>query len=126
MFYALTQNEKLIMDKVNLFIALAPIVRPQNSTFPNILKAATYLPEFEGFLNLVNIYEVWGPLMKQTMVKFLASDYGQYEGYFESLMNVIKGEKSDLERSYVSAARFPQETSTKSLIHLGQLFLGTF
>lgn len=39
MFYALATNEDFIKEKVNLFIALAPIVRFKNA--PNFLKYAS-------------------------------------------------------------------------------------
>jgi len=37
MFYGLATNEKYFKDKVNLFVALAPVIRLDNAQLPNFL-----------------------------------------------------------------------------------------
>ena len=64
MFYALTQDEPKIMSKVNLFVALAPIVRPSHSFFTGIQTIVKHLEEIAITTNLLGIYSVMGPIMK--------------------------------------------------------------
>jgi hypothetical protein len=61
MFYALTQmEEEFLQSRVNLFVAMAPVVRLkncQNKLFKNAAKQKTM---FENTLKRKNIYEIFG------------------------------------------------------------------
>ena len=86
MFYALTQDEPKIMSKVNLFVALAPIVRPSHSFFSGIQTIVKHLEELAIATNLLGIYSVMGPKMKTTVQNLAASKMGQYYGIFETMV----------------------------------------
>jgi hypothetical protein len=61
MFYALTQMEEEFLDsRVNLFVAMAPIVRLKNCENRGIKKMATYRNTIVNTLKWNNIYELFG------------------------------------------------------------------
>jgi hypothetical protein len=61
MFYGLATNEKYFKDTINLFVALAPAVRLDNSKTANLLYI---LAKFDWFLEeklaQVGIHELFG------------------------------------------------------------------
>jgi len=63
MFYELSQNQEWIKERVNLFVALAPIASMKNSTA--IRPLSDILEVTWGSLNLAGIYEVFKASVKQ-------------------------------------------------------------
>jgi hypothetical protein len=61
MFYALATDEKEILkDKVNLFIALAPVTRVTNLKSPLIKAFSPFYDILDWFNNMVGWYELFG------------------------------------------------------------------
>jgi hypothetical protein len=70
MFYALGTNEAWIDERVNLFIALAPIIRLGNTTNKGLKKVAKYRWAIGQSLKRLNMYEVAGKDFKESRKKF--------------------------------------------------------
>ena len=61
MFYGLATNEEYFKERINLFVALAPVVKMDKAPLINLL---SFLAKFEWFLEAklaeVGIYELFG------------------------------------------------------------------
>jgi len=115
MFYELSQNQEWIKERVNLFVALAPIASIKNSTA--IRPLSDILEVTWGSLNLAGIYEVFKASVKQELVNDL-----KFFGLLTDLLNAVSDPKyGNKIYSEVAKNRFPNETSVKSLIALGLL-----
>jgi hypothetical protein len=58
MFSALAYNHGELKDKLNLFVALAPIINLRNSPNTMIQSAADYWRTLEGQSKFFNAYEI--------------------------------------------------------------------
>ena len=56
MFYALSKNENKLKDKVNLFVALAPVLRIGNTPLQHLKEMTS---SREQFLSMINYYEMY-------------------------------------------------------------------
>lgn len=61
MFTALSYNFGELQDKLNLFVALAPIINLANSPNSMMQTAANYWRLLEGQLHFFNAYEIQSP-----------------------------------------------------------------
>jgi len=68
MFYALGTNEAWIDERVNLFIALAPIIRLGNTTNKGLKKVAKNRWVVEKSLKGLGMYEVGGKDFKKEYI----------------------------------------------------------
>ena len=65
MFYALTQmEEEFLESRVNLFVALAPVVRLKNCKDDGLKMAAKSLSFFEKKIKDYHMHEFFGPEWK--------------------------------------------------------------
>lgn len=120
MFYALATNQEWVKEHVNLFVALAPIANMKNSKSLDVL--ADILNPVWKTLNLAGIYEVFKSEIMQEMINDLSSPLMKWTGLITDLLRDVSGTKyGNPTAAKVSTNRFPNETSVKSLIHLGLL-----
>ena len=78
MFYELANNQQWILDRVNLFVALAPIANMANST---VLHPITdFLNTIWEATRLAGVYEVFNPKIKQEFVDLSATPLGSWLG----------------------------------------------
>jgi hypothetical protein len=120
MFYALSTNQEWVKEHVNLFIALAPIANMSHSTAINPL--ADILNPTWSSLDLLGIYEVFKTSILQSVVNDLNSPLLKWTGLLTDLVGAVADTKyGNPIAAKVSSNRFPNETSVKSLIHLGLL-----
>lgn len=61
MFTALAEGFSDMQDKLNLYIALAPITRLFGSKSPFLLSLSDKIPLVRNLLNFLNIQEFFGP-----------------------------------------------------------------
>jgi pimeloyl-ACP methyl ester carboxylesterase len=121
MFSALASNEDYFKDRVNLFVALAPAIRLDQSTLANVL---TVLSRFEGFLeeklSEVGIHELFGKGWEVEFQKIIKAIPGlQYLRKYEDLTNP---EYDNIEKSKVFEGHFPHGASVRSVSHFGQIY----
>lgn len=120
MFYALSTNQEWVKDHVNLFVALAPIANMSHSTAVKPL--SDILDPVWKALDLFGIYEVFRQKIYQSFVNDLNSPLLKWTGLLKDLVGVVADTKyGNPIYSKVATNRFPNETSVKSLIHLGLL-----
>lgn len=58
MFYALSKNENTLKDKINLFVALAPVLRVGNIPLENLKHMAESREQIIGMLQYYEMYEI--------------------------------------------------------------------
>lgn len=58
MFYALSKNENTLKDKINLFVALAPVLRVGNLPLENVKQMAESREQIFGMLHYYEMYEI--------------------------------------------------------------------
>jgi len=120
MFYALSTNQEWVKEHVNLFIALAPIANMKNSKAIDIL--SDILEPAWKILDGLGIYEVFKSTVKQNLINDLSSPFLKWTGWVKDLVADVADTKyGNPTAAAVSTNRFPNETSVKSLIHLGLL-----
>jgi hypothetical protein len=117
MFYALVHDQPKIMSKVNLFVAFAPIARIAGVQDFSII--SDHMVSVESVAHGINLNEIFDQNFKTSLYEAAGSPFGQWIGAFKAVVSAIKGEFDDPERSLVASARFPTQTSMKSLFHFG-------
>ena len=124
MFYALSKNEDYIFEKVNLFVACAPVARMQGVDTVTHL-AAKALPVHEAALGLAGYHHVFDEKFRNDFNEFGISDVGQFLQFNDLLMllitPVLSGAYTEPERIQAIRNRFPNEASTKEIFHYAQL-----
>mmetsp|Transcript_14661 Transcript_14661/g.24981 ORF Transcript_14661/g.24981 Transcript_14661/m.24981 type:complete len:275 (+) Transcript_14661:632-1456(+) len=126
MFFALAENEDYLKERVNLFIALAPVIRLSNAK--------------DGLLGYVSDHEsyVESALSKLGIHDLFSHDWDRRYG-FKMICNVIpflcstgkyffitsQTDYNDQSRINISSSKFPGGTSVKQLIHFAQLIKDT-
>ena len=124
MFYALVKDQAAIMSKVNLFVALAPIARMASVT-GSLEKIGQNIDFVDIGLNLTHQWEIFSAGQKEFINSFGSETADKSP--FQALVLAVSGSKdpskshSDPTSSLILHKNFPQATSTKSLVHLGQL-----
>ena len=119
MFSALSFNHGDLQDKLNIFIALAPIVQLKDSS-DNMMQKASYIwPSLQRTAKFFKAYEIGNPTELSAMTGFCS--------YFRPLCNSITywfslcTPSSDYERCLVDHGRQSSGTSLKELIHYAQI-----
>lgn len=121
MFYGLATNEQYFKDKVNLFVALAPVIRLDNAQLPNFL---SFLSKFQKFLEQrladVGIHELFGKGWEVEFEKIVKTIPGlqnlrQYEDFSNPKYD-------NMEKSKVFEGHFPHGSSVRALAHYSQIF----
>lgn len=116
MFYALSTNQEWVKEHVNLFIALAPIASMKNSKAIDPL--SDILDATWKFLDFTGIWEVFSNKVKQDLINDLSGHVSWVKDIVDDVADTKYGNPI---AAKVSTNRFPNETSVKSLIHLGLL-----
>jgi len=120
MFYELSTNQEWIKEHVNLFVALAPIANMKHSTAVKPL--SDILEPTWKILDTVGVWEIFKPSIKQKLIDVLDSPLLKWTGLVNDLVAAVADAKyGNKIAGEVSSNRFPNETSVKSLIHLGLL-----
>lgn len=61
MFSALSENSRNFADKINLFIALAPVAIPDLTDTPFLYGLSLSADAMKDALDVMNLYEIYGP-----------------------------------------------------------------
>ena len=116
MFYALATNEASIKDKVNLFVALAPVTRLDHCTNSLINKWTT--GTLEPFLRFMGANALFGPKIQATL--------GLTCSLMRSLCDEIEGfngkDNGGINISDIHNFRSPDTASTKELDHFSKIY----
>jgi len=119
MFYALSKMEdSFLKDRINLFIAMAPVLRIGNTTNKPLKSFAGHKKTVEKSFKKMGFYEVMGKKW------FKLGDKACW--IFPSTCNIANSfmeggsEYNDAERSDVMNSKFPQPASWKQLMHYAQ------
>ena len=117
MFYGLSMDPEFFKEKINLFVALAPVVK-LGSTKTATFKLVSYVGNtLTSWFARHGIYEAFG--------KGWTSQYGYIRRIVPVAKNVVV--RSDMmnydldnnERTKMLMGHFPHGTSTRSLNHFG-------
>ena len=101
-----------------MFVALAPIANMKNST---ILKPVVdFITPLWSLLNHAHVWEVFNDKIKQDFVNLAESPYLSWTDIINKIVNTVAGAKyTDPTTEKIALNKFPNQTSIKSLIHLG-------
>lgn len=120
MFYKLSKDEDLIASKVNLFVALAPVVRFADSALS--LKWASYLEKTaEEAMDGYGAFSVFGKAFDNEVNDWKKNTISG--SIFEAMANCVMGASaynSD-KWSQVSKSWSPAKASTKEIFHYGEM-----
>ena len=125
MFYALAHNQAKLLEKINLFAALAPVTviteKAGITHFPGGTFAECEIRKQLG--NLAGIWDVFPTnKMHQAMriVDNLATQFNWFKDWF--IHQVETHEKwDDLKATQVAMRNFPDHISTKEMMHYGHI-----
>ena len=120
MFSALAYNHGSIQDKVNIFLATAPVANLKNSPNSMIHQAAGQWKLLESTLKTFRAYEIRNP----TQDKLLKSFCGTFSGLCSGITAFLDMESSPYnvkEREEVQDARPGSSASLNQIVHYGQL-----
>ena len=122
MFYAASKNQDQIFEKVNLFVALAPVTR-LNGASKSLKLASSQLPMIKDALFTMSIHEIFDNHDRKKWTGFMNSITGRILNGFKNIISkaVSSGEYTDPQRELAASCRFPNEASTKELFHYGQI-----
>ena len=121
MFSALATNEESIKDSVNLFVALAPTTKLDNSSFINFINIVSSLEGFlEEQLAQISIFELFGKGWELQFEKIIeAVPALRVLRRYEDLSNP---KYDNIEVSKMFEGHFPHGASVRSIIHYGQIY----
>lgn len=121
MFYGLATNQAYFKDRLNLFVALAPVVRLDKSDLVNFLSV---LAKFDWFLEAklaeAGVYELFGKGWEEEFEKIIKAIPG--------LNNLRNHEKlsndaiDNAERAKVFEGHFPHGSSIRAVVHYSQIY----
>lgn len=122
MFSALAENKDELRHKINLFVAMAPVVRLDNSRHPYLNSLSEWVDKAQFSLAWFGIHEVYGPewQLQSAFCKYMVD-------YFEDF---CKGPPSFLASRTIrwGSDQVPfddqvlqNSASTRQLIHFGQI-----
>lgn len=120
MFYALSKmEESFLKDRINLFVAFAPVLRIGHTTNAALRAMAGHKETFESSLKSLGLYEVMGKKwleLGDAACHVVPGTCNMANSFMES-----GSEYNDAERSDVMMSKFPQPASWKQLTHYAQL-----
>lgn len=122
MFYALATNEQYLKSRLNLFVALAPVVSMNNSSmvgFWKILLGKCH--QLEKLLQRIGIFELFGKSWErifETILRFIPDLRG-----LRKLQKFFNPKYDDAGRAKIFEGHFPHGTNFRSIIHYAQLHL---
>jgi len=118
MFYALAKQEDYLKDKINLFVAMAPVLRLGNTSSKSLKGLANYKFTLGNTLKTFGIYEVMGVKWLSLVDKIC----GRMEAFCDMTHDFAEGDSkyNDAERADVSQGHFPHPASWKQLAHYAQ------
>lgn len=120
MFYALAKNEDYLKERINLFVAMAPVLRLGNTTSSTLKNLAYYKFSFEKALKTFGIYEVMGAKWLEMADKICLGFPVTCDMTHDFAEGVSKF--NDVDRADVSQGHFPHPASWKQLAHYAQSF----
>lgn len=115
MFYGLASNEAFFKERINLFVALAPVVRLDNSQLCHNLNVLTRFDRMlEDKLSSLGIYELFGKGWEIEFEKISASVPG-LSGMRKYEKQILGSENN--ERQKVFEGHFPHGSSVRAVMH---------
>ena len=122
MFSALAYNHGDLQDKLNLYIALAPIAEMNHMTNSLMTTGASLWKLMLGSLKNYGLYEVGEPTEDREMDKFCKNFlFKAVCSAIANTMNAPASEWNDPERCAVQNTRPQSRASTKEIIHFAQV-----
>jgi len=115
MFSALSYNHGDLQDKLNLFIACAPIINLANSPNSLMQNAATVWRLLEWNANLVSAYELGDPATHKSMAEFCTAFWLVCDGVSKFLNFETPWNNPDYSR--IADARTKSSASLKQVVH---------
>ena len=120
MYYALTKMEDTLKEKVNLFIAFAPVVTLKNTKDGAMKTAAENSAIFELMIKKFGMWELFGTTWKNFQ-HGLCGKMPFFCVIGEIAETNAQSEYNVAERVLAGEGKFPQPGSWKELIHFTQL-----
>ena len=122
MFYALAENEDFLKDRVNLFIALAPVVRLTHASNGFLGSVANRDGLLQRTFKTLRMNEIlnkdWSSQFGFNIVCKLMPFFCNYGVY---VFNDGQADFNDISRVNISRSKFPNGSSVRQLIHFAQL-----
>ena len=123
MFYALAKDENKILDKVNLFVALAPTTR-MNHVKNAIKKTSGHINVIKTALIAMSIHELFDENQTLLYKNYMDSFTGKMlTSWKDMIVNYVTGDPEYCreKRVEVPSNRFPNEASTREIYHSSQI-----
>ena len=109
MFYELVKDEEKMSRKIDLFVALAPVIRLKHIDNKILEDLAYERTMIDGLANTFGVYEVFGPEFKSKLCEKFPKSFCQFFDFLVSNRKDI----NDPERSLAAKSKFPQPGSWK-------------
>ena len=94
MFYALATNQDYLAKKVNLFVALAPVLQMKHAN-SDVKKVAKSLPEIKSFYDNTDIYYLGSEGLQHSMFSMLKQGLmGALMSSLDSVINAVSDSSS--------------------------------
>lgn len=121
MFYGLSEKMDYFKNKVNLFVALAPITKIPN-TQSKSLQFAAY--SYRALYDAIDTFGVWEMLPSDwetsSLTKMLCNNLTSFCVYLEEFFATSDPGADDTDRFTVYMDHFPSGTPTQSILLFGQ------
>lgn len=121
MFTALSYNFGDLQDKLDIFIACAPIVNLQHSPNKMMQAAAGIWNDIRIFAHLMGVYELLDPATDKALYKLCRGFYSFCEGLHD-MLSLGKPEWNDEERLAVKHLRPATGAADQEVLHYAQIF----
>ena len=120
MFYALSAHEEFWKERLNLFVALAPVTRLDHTSSRLLKYLAPLGGHLETVLGAVGIHSLFGPVSNGG-VKVACRFFPGLCKFGEGLLITQNPQLDNEERFQVYMAHFPAGASVRSLTHYSQM-----
>lgn len=120
MFYALAAHPDYWKNKLNMFVALAPVSSLHNSTAYFLKTAAKFYTEIKAAANLVGIYSLLTPGIPSKLVTAFCTTVPSICNDLQVFATSYDLTHDDLDRFAVYMGHYPSGISLQSLYHYSQ------
>ena len=118
MYSALSENTDNLQSKLNLFIALAPIVNLKSTTNSLFRSASAHWSALETTAHIIRLYELRSPGQDHAMNTF-CNWFGSICNGITKLLNITPSPWNVEERSQVDVDRPLSSASLDQVVHYG-------